>query len=318
MKTLLILAAASALSVGAHVRAGEEPMKLETTGGVLHGTLLLPESAERPPVVFIHPGSGPTDRDGNSAALGGSNDSLKQLAEGLAGRGVASLRIDKRGIAASAAAGGSEADLRFGNYVDDAAAWVQMLRESRRFGAIVMAGHSEGALIVTLAAAGARPDAVILIAGPGRPAGVVVRGQLEDKLPAPLFASADAIITRLEGGETVAEVPPPLAGLFRTSVQPYLISWFNLDPVAAVAAVECPVLIVQGQSDLQVKPDDATLLAAARPGVKLVLLDGVNHVLKPVSGDLAAQLPSYRSPEPRIDARVVDAVAGFALLPDGS
>ena len=60
------------------------------------------------PVVLIIPGSGPTDMDGNSAALPGKNNSLKYLAEGLAGKGIASLRYDKRGIASSASAGKDE------------------------------------------------------------------------------------------------------------------------------------------------------------------------------------------------------------------
>jgi fermentation-respiration switch protein FrsA (DUF1100 family) len=89
-----------------------------------------------------------------------------------------------------------------------------------------------------------------------------------------------------------------------------------IDPVASVSATSCPVLVVQGETDLQVKPADARLLAAARsPGLELLLLDGANHLFKPVSGDLAAQIPSYGRPDPAVDARLIGAVARFAAAP---
>lgn len=90
-----------ALSLGSALATSEE-LKLETLKGTLYGTLELPMGKGPFALVFIHPGSGPTDRDGNSAGLPGKNDSLKLLVQGLAQQGYASLRVDKRGIAASA------------------------------------------------------------------------------------------------------------------------------------------------------------------------------------------------------------------------
>ena len=66
-----------------------EPLTLETPTGTLYGTLDWPRSRSPVPVVLIIAGSGPTDRDGNSAMLKGPNNSLKLLAEGLAAHGVA-------------------------------------------------------------------------------------------------------------------------------------------------------------------------------------------------------------------------------------
>src|SRR5437867_4819884 len=93
---------------------------LKTPTGDLFGTLELPATKQPIPVALIIAGSGPTDRNGNSPALPGSNNSLKMLAEGLASRGIASLRYDKRGIAASRAAMTSEADIRFNHFIEDA------------------------------------------------------------------------------------------------------------------------------------------------------------------------------------------------------
>ena len=118
--------AIAAILVPATVTAAEE-VAIHEAGGRLHGTLLLPAAGGMAPVVLIVPGSGPTDRDGNQPQL--RNDSLKQLAEGLAKRGIASLRIDKRGIAASRAAAKQESDLRFDDYVADAAAWLDLLKQ---------------------------------------------------------------------------------------------------------------------------------------------------------------------------------------------
>ncbi|MBH3406951.1 alpha/beta hydrolase, partial [Pseudomonas glycinae] len=81
----------------------QRPVTLTTANGELFGSLLLPKSDNPVPVVLILSGSGPTDRDGNNPD-GGRNDSLKRLAWVLAKHNVASVRFDKRGVAASLAA----------------------------------------------------------------------------------------------------------------------------------------------------------------------------------------------------------------------
>ncbi len=111
-----------ALALPLRVFAAETNIVLKTATGAIAGTLSLPASAKKAvPVVLLISGSGPTDRDGNSAMLPGKNNALKLLANALAARGIASVRYDKRGIGASASAMGAEKDLRFDMYVDDAA-----------------------------------------------------------------------------------------------------------------------------------------------------------------------------------------------------
>ncbi len=299
-----------ALSAALSASAAEEAVTLKTLNGTLHGTLLIPKGAKPKPVVLLISGSGPTDRDGNSYALPGRNDSLKMLAEGLAAKGIASLRYDKRGIGESMAVGPGEKDLRFEMYVDDAAGWAKKLKSDKRFSSVIITGHSEGSLIGMIAAQRGAASAFVSIAGLGRPADVVLRMQLMGQLPPDLRGFSDHALESLKSGSRVEDVPPALAMIYRPSVQGYLISWFFYDPVAEVKKLTIPVLIVQGTTDVQVMVDDARALAAAKPDVKLELIEGMNHVLKMVS-DPAKQAASYSDPTLPVASRLVDVVAAF-------
>ena len=137
--------------------------------------MLLPKSERPLPVALLIAGSGPTDRNGNNPA--GHNDSLKRLAQGLARQGVASLRYDKRGVGASLAAAPDERDLSVEAYVSDALTWSERLKGDPRFGELILVGHSEGALIASLAAPRSGAAALISIAGSGRPIDAVLREQ---------------------------------------------------------------------------------------------------------------------------------------------
>lgn len=143
--SLLISLSAKAEFISTSIHCGEG-------NNTLYGTLLVPGHKERPPVILLIAGSGPTDRDGNNAGLRGKNDSLKMLAEELAIAGFASVRFDKRGIGESAAAAPSESDLRFQVFVDDVDAWVKLLAADKRFSSLAVIGHSEGSTLALLAA----------------------------------------------------------------------------------------------------------------------------------------------------------------------
>ena len=289
----------------------EELATLTTPTGVIHGTIDLPSSAGPFPVALIIAGSGPTDRDGNSAMLAGKNNSLKLLAQSLATANIASLRFDKRGIAASTAAGPKEVDLRFENYVDDAAAWVEQLRHDKRFSTVTIIGHSEGALIGAIAAARTHPNAFISVAGVGRSAGLVLREQINGKLPVQLFQSNEKILRELEAGRTTENVPPALKSLYRESVQPYLISWFKYNPAEIVASIKEPILICQGTTDIQVAVEEAEALKRAAPSAKLVIIEGMNHVLKSVAADPAKQTASYTDLVLPINAELMKNIIEF-------
>ena len=291
--------------------AASAGVSLYTPTGDLQGTEVIPEAKVPVPVVLLISGSGPTDRDGNSKLLGGANNSLKMLAEALADEGIASVRYDKRGIAASAPAGVSEADLRFDQYVDDAAAWIAKLKSDPRFSGVTVVGHSEGSAIGMLAAKKAGAASFVSIAGIARSADAVLRDQLKGKLPPALAEENERVLASLAAGRTVPDADPKLASLYRPSVQPYLISWMRYKPAEVVKSLTIPVLIVQGTNDIQVGVEEARALNAAANGSRLVLVEGMNHVLKITPADPAAQRASYSDPALPVAKPLVDAIVGF-------
>jgi len=299
-----VLNTASANSTGA------EEWLLPAERGHLAGTLLLPAGDGPWPVVLILAGSGPTDRDGNATMFPGGNNSLKQLAQWLAGDGVASLRIDKRGVAGSASAAYSEFDLRFDHFIADAVAWSQKLQADERFSSLTIVGHSQGAQVGMNAAWLTNADGFVSLSGPGRNLFDLLRDQLASSLPVRSRVEAERVLKELEAGRLVEEPPTELTILFRPSVQEFLISWGKHDPVQEISRLPLPVLVVQGTTDIQVSLQDGEALAAARPGAELLVVSGMNHVLKmvPIENTSAQQsslVDSTLSLAPEVSRAVV-------------
>ncbi|MEN5312442.1 alpha/beta hydrolase [Pseudomonas koreensis] len=294
----------------AHATVLQRPISLDTGNGELFGSLLLPKSDNPVPVVLILAGSGPTDRDGNNPD-GGRNDSLKRLAWVLAKHNIASVRYDKRGVAASLAATPDERNLSVEAYVNDAVAWGQKLKSDPRFGPLILLGHSEGALIATLAAPRTDAAALISLSGSARPVDLVIREQLARSLPPPLMLRSNELLDSLKAGHTDANVPAALQPIFRPSVQPYLISLFRQDPAKAFAQLKIPALIVQGSNDMQVGVGDAQALKAAKPDAELAVIDGMNHVMRIVPADVKRQLASYKDPQLPLAAELGSKLIAF-------
>jgi pimeloyl-ACP methyl ester carboxylesterase len=281
--------------------------------GPLAGTFL--NAGARAPVVLIIPGSGPTDRDGNNP-LGVTAAPYRWLAEALATKGVSSVRIDKRGLFGSKAAVADPNKVTIGDYATDTHNWVRSIRHDTHAKCIWVLGHSEGALIALAAAQD--PDGicgVILVSGAGRRLSEVIREQLRaNPANAPLIDSAMTALDALERGQhvDVTAMHPALQKLFAPQVQDFLIDMFRQDPAKLAASLKVPLLIVQGERDLQVSTADAKILAAAQPRARLVLLPEMNHVLKDVtSEDRAANLATYTDPSLPVDSGAVEAIAGF-------
>ena len=291
-------------------------LQFEVNGIKIHGTLVLPtpppktKRATTPiPLAVLHSGSGPTDRDGNQPLL--KNDSIKKLAEQLGDRGIATFRYDKRGSGATGMVG-SESDLKLQTYSDDLVSILGELRSlpGLDFESTTLIGHSEGAQICMLAAQSAEIDQMITIAGSGRNMKALLQSQLKGKLPPELERRSDEILDELAAGRLVDDVPESLQTLYRRSVQPFLISCIQSEPTRLAASLRMPLLIVQGDRDIQVTMDDAERLLKAQPKAELAVFAGMNHVLRHVETQ-EDQQETYRDPKRDLAEGLAERIAEF-------
>ncbi len=189
------------------------------------------------------------------------------LAEGLAAKGFATLRIDKRGMFASAMAVEDANAVTIADYVDDVQSWVKVLKSEIHTPCIWILGHSEGGIVALASAREEDVCGVVLIATPGRPLGEVLRGQLkanpENEM---LLKQALQIIDALENRRRVdiMNMHPALQQLFNPTVQGFLINAFSYNLAHLISNISRPVLVLQGQRDLQ-EETDVRLLKAANP-----------------------------------------------------
>jgi hypothetical protein len=144
----------------------------------------------------------------------------------------------------------------------------------------------------------------------------VLRAQLRgNPANAPLLPEALHDLAELEAGRQVPGqgMNPALLPIFRPSVQPFMISLLAVDPPALARAYRGRILIVNGTNDLQTPLADARLLADARPGIVLRVIEGMNHVLKSAPADFNGNFATYGNPDLPLAPGLIDAVAGFIL-----
>ncbi len=289
----------------------EFQLKDSTAVRVLKGTLLVPDGSKKMSVALIIAGSGPTDRNGNSPGL--KSDYLKMLAEGLAIKGIASLRYDKRGIGQSTVATRSEESMVIEDFVNDAESWVTQLKANGRFSKIIILGHSEGSLLGMLAAQQQKVNGMVSLAGAGRPIDQVLKEQLTANTnnPADLLKNANDVIDTLKLGLHPKKVSPYLISLFRPSVQPFLISWMKYDPAKEIQKLTIPVMIVQGTTDIQVAMTDAEALHRARPEARYLAIEGMNHVFRDAPKERSENIKTYMQPDKPLSLTLVPALADF-------
>lgn len=280
--------------------------------GTLAGTLLKPTGTIRGAMIII-PGSGPTDRDGNSP-VGIKAAPYRKLAEALAAHGVATVRIDKRGMFGSAAAGNAN-QATFANYDGDTRAWVEATRKATGQKCVWVAGHSEGGLVAMRA--GNAPDVcgVVVLAAPGETLGDTIRKQLRaNPANAPFLAEAERALRELEAGRKVPVdgMAPVLAqSLFNPAVQGFMVELLAQNPPKLAAAVARPMLIVQGGRDLQVDSAAGDALRKAAPKASFALFPEMNHVLSDAPAERNANLATYFESDRPLTAGLAERVAAF-------
>lgn len=300
----------------------ERDVVVGAEGWPLPGTLSVPVGdGPFPAVVLVH-GSGPGNRD---QAIGPTKV-FRDLAQGLASQGIVVLRYDKRTNALPEQAA---ADLAFTldrEYVDDALAAVAYLRALPEVdpAQIVVLAHSQGASVgPRIAAADPEIAGLILLAGLARPFEVSLSEQLayqlalaaeyDEELSPQAEASLAALQTIATNLEAVRAGADPLATFGDPAAAAYWASVVAADPLAEVAAVSLPILVLQGERDYQATMADFALwqeALAGRANVTFISYPALNHLFMETGETGTLALPSEYATVPAfVDAQVIDDIA---------
>jgi len=308
--TFLLIVVASVSTSAQHFQ--EEELELSSKPDNLYGTLMIPDS-NIGVVALIIPGSGPTDRNGNTPGAS-KNNSLKFLAQDLANLGIATLRIDKRGAGKSMSAVKSAEDLVFDDYIDDAINWGYKVLNDVRFNKLVVIGHSEGSLVAMKAIQELELDLDVLgfvsLAGAGYPIDEIILKQLHT-MPDSIQEEAKYLFGKMKAEEPAEVKSPMLMALFNPSSQKYMMSWVALNPQEEIKKVNVPVLILNGTTDIQVAVDNAEVMYKARPTSEMVLIESMNHVFKKAPINREENLATYGQPDLQNVPELAQVIATF-------
>lgn len=251
----------------------------DTISGTLlfKGSLKQVLNPETPLVIFIA-GSGPTDRDGNSALGSGKGNPMKMLAEQLLDQGVYSYRFDKVGVGKSTF-NVLPTEYRFSDNASVVNAIIDKLQKIG-FKNIYLLGHSEGSLVGIMSAQQKTVKGLISVAGPAQNATDMIKEQLGKQMAGPMLKQANQKLDSLKQGYKIEHFNMMLGSIFNKAMQPYLISWAKYTPADEIQKLKIPVLIVQGQKDIQVSEKEAQKLHENSPKSALKVYENANHVLK--------------------------------------
>lgn len=264
-------------------------------------------------VAVLLPGSGPIDRDGDARGL--ALGIQRQLAQGLAERGIESVRWDKRGVGESE---GEFLSTGFDDLLDDALAIVDDVLQGEL--PVIVIGHSEGAAVAARIAAH-RPAVAgfVMLSGSARSGLEVLRWQSRA-----IAADVPGVVRgllRLLRTDVEQQTEKNRQRLLRTTGDVERIGgarmnarWFRefmaYDPRADLDAAPSPLLAITGTFDLQSPPEDLAAIATRTGGpTRTLALDGVSHILRTQQ---QPTMRTYRADAQRpIDERVVAIIAAW-------
>lgn len=267
----------------------------EKDGATLAGTLTYPvnydkSSKKKPVVVLFVSGSGPQDRDETVF----EHRPFLVIADYLARQGIASLRYDDRGTGASV--GGEMKNATSEDFMRDAEAGLDFLRQQKKFKKVGLIGHSEGGLIAFLLSAQKKTDFIVSLAGPG------VKGDT-------LLAAQTNRIMSLSGMPATMTVEKYRQ---QQSVKDLTwLQWFiDYDPTDNIRKTRCPVFALNGDRDCQViASQNLTAIRQLLPKSKKNLIkeySELNHLFQHCKTGLVAE---YNEIEETISPEVLSDIA---------
>lgn len=281
----------------------EQEVTIGTGEWALSGTLTMPVSqGPFPAVVLVH-GSGPHDRDETI----GPNKPFRDLAWGLASRGIAVLRYEKRTKqhAAKFIAQNMTITVRE-ETIDDVLAAIALLRKTEGVDAqrIFVLGHSLGGMLIPrIGQLDPRIAGFIILAGSTRPLEDVILEQmryiflLDGKLSEEEKVQLEEI---KQQGEKIKNLKPSdaqSAKLLLGAPASYWLDLHGYDPPQAARALKRPMLILQGERDYQVTMEDFrrwNAALASQPNVTLKSYPKMNHLF--IEGEGLSTPAEYNTP----------------------
>ncbi len=295
-------------------KAREREVTVGSGEWALPGTLTLPAAGDGPfPAIVLVHGSGPHDRD---ETVGGAKP-FRDLAGGLAARGVAVLRYEKRTKAHGARMKDAGITVKE-EVVDDALSAAALLRgqpevDARR---VALLGHSLGGMLAPrIAAADPGLAGIAIVAGNARRLHVLGLEQIDYLVSAGVATKEQTAAMRADFERVGALDPakPPAAGTRLVGVPAsYWLDLAGYDPVATARGLSVPVFVIAGGRDYQVGSKDFEAwksALAARPNATFRLFPKLNHLL--VEGDGPSTPAEYERPG-HVAPDVVEAIAAWA------
>ena len=294
----------------------DEEFTVDAGGWPLPGTLTRPVGAGPfPGVVLVH-GSGPNDRDESF----GPNKPFRDLAEGLASRGVAVLRYDKRTRAHAARIATIRDFTVKEEVVDDAVAAARKMRETTgiRADRVFVLGHSLGGMLAPrIAAADSSIGGLILMAAAVKSLEQSIVDQmrylamLDGKITAEEQTSLDAVIKLAADVQALKPSDPPIVSLPFSAPASYWLDLRGYNPPSAASLLKQPMLVLQGERDYQVTMDDFAAWQRAlgsRANVQSKSYPALNHLFMAGTGPSAPA--EYERPG-HVDEAVVHDIAAW-------
>ncbi|WP_459211824.1 alpha/beta hydrolase [Aquimarina rhabdastrellae] len=273
------------------------------------GTLITPFSNAQIPLVIFIMDQGAINRDGNERMS--KNDTFKKFSRILAQKGIASYRYDKR-LFRMDQLGLYENDISFNDFITDVKTIISYFRNNNAYSKIIIAGHGQGALVGMIAAQNDNADGFISLAGYGQSIDNVIIDQLKVQAPGLDKNAAKAFKELREKGRAVS-YQPALGSIFRYNLQPFMRSWMKYDPAVEIQKLEVPILLIQGDNDLQITLSEYEKLKTAVPEAKYLMLEGMNHIFTQVSKSSLENQKSYNEPWREIMPQVIDTITDFVM-----
>ncbi|WP_088323061.1 alpha/beta hydrolase family protein [Polaribacter tangerinus] len=269
----------------------------------LPGTLSFYEE-KTPLIIWVH-GSGNIDRNGNQPKTPVKANYIQQFRSAVNKKNIAFFSFDKR--SANPKNKDFLKETKITDFAKDIDEVILYFQKDNRFSKIFLVGHSQGSLIAMLTKE--KTAGFVSIAGTGETIDKTIVKQL-NKNNSTLAEAAKKQFDTLKVKGKIAVVNLFLTSIFAKQIQAFLYSWMQYNPAKEIKKIKTPILIVQGDKELQVKIEDANLLKKAKPSSKLVIIKNMNHVLKEINSD-SENMSSYYSDKFPISEKLIEVVVQF-------